>query len=181
MCITSSHRPEFLWASRESSRPTCSYTTQPLLCSKITAVKHSCQLHARASLPQNRQSSFATLSHACGAQKRLNRLGLGILAPGLVSLPARADVLQEGTTLIQKDAVISVAFTVAVVALGAVTLGVLYLSALTFLDNRAEKQEREQFEKALQDKEARAAAGGKMGSKPKQQQKKKKAKSQGFG
>lgn len=30
-------------------------------------------------------------------------------------------------------------------------------------------------------REARAAAGGKMGSKPKQQQKKKKAKSQGFG
>lgn len=82
--------------------------------------------------------------------------------------------------MIQKDAVISVAFTVAVVALGAVTVGVLYLTALSFLDNRAEKKEREQFEKSLQDKEARAAAGG-NGSKPKQQKQKKKSKSRGFG
>jgi hypothetical protein len=68
--------------------------------------------------------------HVCGAQNQLVKVGLGSLASGFLSLPARADVsntLQEGSALIQKDTVISVAFTVAVIALGAVSLGVRVL------------------------------------------------------
>ena len=59
-----------------------------------------------------------------GLQTQLGLLSSCILAPSIVSLPANAGVIDG----IQKDTVISVAFTVAVVALGAVTLGVrLYL------------------------------------------------------
>ncbi len=81
---------------------------------------HSCRQQARASAPDGREP-------ACSAQIQMGRLPLGLLAPASIALPARADVsesLQQGSALIQKDAVISVAFTVAVIALGAVTLGV---------------------------------------------------------
>jgi hypothetical protein len=128
MCILTSQRPVMLCNSRIFSPPGSSTTIQPHPCSRATAWKNSC--HRRATAYESGEGSQTTesdQSHACGARRPLEQLGVGILAHGVVALPARADVLeriQEGSTLLQKDAVISVAFTAAVVALGAVTLGV---------------------------------------------------------
>ena len=65
-------------------------------------------------------------THEHGTQTQLGLLGLGTIVPSIVSLPANAGVIDG----IQKDTVISVAFTVAVIALGAVTVGVRSSSAL---------------------------------------------------
>ena len=121
MHISTTHRSVNHYGSRPFKR--ChSFSPQLRRQNRVISAKHSCSL--RPSLPQERKSLDATQEHA--TQSQLGLLILGTIAPSIVSLPANAGVLDG----IQKDTVISVAFTVAVIALGAVTLGVRLSSAL---------------------------------------------------
>ncbi|CAK0782976.1 hypothetical protein CVIRNUC_006171 [Coccomyxa viridis] len=77
----------------------------------------------------------------------------------LVGGAARAD--EEGFSQ-GPDVLTSVLFTLTAVALGVLSLGVVYLSATSFLDKRTENEARKKFDAAAKTRELQEATAGKV-------------------
>ncbi|BDA45708.1 hypothetical protein COCOBI_07-4950 [Coccomyxa sp. Obi] len=100
-------------------------------------------------------SNFSTADANLASSRGITNVGTilaGALLPFLQQRWAQADTIEGEPT----DVLITGIFVVVIVALAIVTLGVAYLSISSFLDKRAEEEDKKKFEAAQRNRDLQA-------------------------
>ncbi|EIE22717.1 hypothetical protein COCSUDRAFT_66359 [Coccomyxa subellipsoidea C-169] len=119
--------------------------------------------HAGCQQQSGKRASSCTatglsLHESASGQLRSPALLAAVLVPLLQQGWARADTLEaaDASSAVPTDYLITGIFTVVILALVIVTVGVAYLSLSSFFDSRAEEEDKKKFEVAQRDRDLQA-------------------------